>query len=132
MIRPEIQSLIERGHIQIDEVSSLSCSREEATALITALAPGALAMRIERTLAHLQPKAGTPLQDLATFLSEGCRRLQQEPPNMDALSDQEVSAAITQRLSILPPPVNPAIANSYKEALYILATNAAARLEAGV
>lgn len=133
-IRPVIQALINRGRVQIDEISTLNCSRAEATALIPALSGNALAARIERTLAHLnyQTDEGSPEAKVAAWMPEVCRRLQGEPSQAPNTSNQSLALDLNTLLPGFPAPADPQVANSYQDALYFLASDAAGRLAAGV
>lgn len=132
-IRPVIQNLIARGNVQLDEISGLNCSRLEATALIPVLTGVALAMRIERTLAHLISHGvivtGSSLDALAPFLYEACRRLESEPAQA-SLTNAELAVTLQQRTTLaITAPADPTTANSWLDALYFLGMNAATRLQ---
>lgn len=133
-IRPQIQALINRGRVQLDEIYGLNCTRAEATALIPALSADALAARILRTIAHLKYKPDnlSPQAQVAQWMTETCRRLQGEPAQAPNISNGQLALELNTLLAGFPKPTNPVIANSYQEALYFLATDAAGRLGAGM
>jgi len=131
MIRPEIEALIKRGHVQIDEVSGLDCSQEEATALIPALTNVALSQRIARTIANTpqwQPQMpGFILRALAT---EAKLRLEAVPGHMPQYSNQELAALFIPALVAYPHRGEPEY-KGYIELLAVLSSQAAIRLEGG-
>lgn len=131
MIRPEIQALITRGHVQIDEFSSLACSQEEAAALIPALTNIGLAMRIARTIANTPKWApwmpGFVLRSLA---QEAKLRLEAIPPGLPQYSNQELAGLMESALLFYPQPGTPDC-KGYIESLFLLSDNARLRLQGG-
>lgn len=134
MIRPEIQLLIQRGHVQIDEIAPLDCNPEESAALIPALTNIALASRIARCNANTpnwQPEM--PGYILRELMTEAKLRLEAVPGHMPQYSNQELAAQIVGAYgpaSEYPQPDSPDF-KGYVELLYMLSVNAAQRLEGG-
>lgn len=134
MIRPVVAALITRGHVQIDEISSLDCSQEEATALIPALTNVALAQRIARCSANtpkwMPDMIGYTVRALA---QEAKLRLEAVPPGLPQYSNQELAEHIRMALAPdaeYPQPGGPDYVG-YIDLLYVLSMQAAERLEGG-
>jgi hypothetical protein len=138
MIRPQIEALIKRGHVQIDEISPLNCSPEEAAALIPALTNIALSQRIARCNANTPNWLPTmPGYTLRALAIEAKLRLEAVPGNLPQYSNQELAAHIrlaagsnSGPLKEYPQPGSPDF-KGYIELLYMLSMNSAERLEGG-
>jgi len=141
MIRPEIEALIKRGHVQIDEFSGLDCSQEEATALIPALTNFSLAMRLSRVIANT-PKwePWMPGFRLRSLAQESKLRLEGVPGHLPQYSNQELAQHIAAILHADIDYCNPQLTypqpgtpdcKGYIEALYLLSDQARLRLKGG-
>lgn len=128
-IRPAVQKLIDRGHVQLDEIYPFEppCTPAESQALIPALTNVALAQRTNRCMAstpNWQP--GMPGFTLRELVAEANRRIQWEPPQ-STMTNRQLRDAIDNALLAYPkPPGN--VARSYVEGLYFLAVEVRDRL----
>lgn len=131
-IRPAVQKLIDRGHVQLDEIYPFEppCTPAEAQALIPALTNVALAQRTNRTAANTpnwQP--GMPGFNLRELVAEANRRIQCEPPQ-STMKNKELRDAIDNALLVYPKPAGP-IGESYVDSFYFLSIEVRTRLHNG-
>lgn len=128
-IRPAVQKLIDRGHVQLDEIYPFDppCTPAESQALIPALTNVALAQRTNRCSAstpNWQP--GMPGFTLRELVAEAVRRIQWEPPQ-STMTNRQLRAAIDAALAAYPKPTGN-VARTYVEGLYFLAVEVRKRL----
>ena len=69
-IRPEVQALVERGGVTLEEIASLSCNYAEWSALVPSMTDEALIERVARALRNQQ---GEPIVNV--YAPELLRRL---------------------------------------------------------
>jgi len=131
-IRPEIQTLIARGNIRMDEIPT-NGNPTEASAMVPKLTNQALGLRINRVLAKY-PVAAQPGDDpilsphaLYVMADEAARRIQHEPVQLwPNLKNKDLGQRILD--SVKTQGGRPGIARTYAQALRQLAHEAATRL----
>lgn len=131
-IRPEVQALIIRGAVNMDEIPH-GCNLMEASALVPALTNAALGLRINRVLAKhpvLPVEGEDPILSphaLYAMADEAARRIQAQPPVMwPHLSDSDLGCRIVEAVEFLGG--RPQISETYEQALRLLADEASTRL----